>query len=62
LTISARYVIITIEREVKRMKKMTTYFYRFADGYTCWYACKLRGTERKNEMRAHGAIIEERAC
>lgn len=41
---------------------MKTYFYRFADGYTCWYAGKLRGIERRNEMKAHGAIIEERAC
>ena len=41
---------------------MKTYFYRFADGYTCWYACKLKGIERKNEMKIHGAIIEERAC
>jgi len=58
LTKSKHYAIIIIEREVNKM----TYFYRFADGYTCWYAFKLRGAERKNEMRAHGAIIEERAC
>lgn len=41
---------------------MRDYFYRFADGYKCYYCCKLKGQERKSAIRAHGAIVEERAC
>lgn len=42
--------------------KRQSYFYRFADGYWCWYACRLKGADRTFEMKQHGAIIEERPC
>lgn len=41
---------------------MKCYFYRFADGYFCWMAGKLKGLERKVEIKYHGVIIEERVC
>ena len=41
---------------------MKGYFYKFSDGYFCWFAGKLKGLERKIEIKNHGAIIEERAC
>ena len=41
---------------------MRNYFYRFADGYKCYYCGKLKGQERRNEIKAHGAIVEEMAC
>jgi len=37
-------------------------FYRFEDGYCCWIAGKLRGLERKVEIKKHGRILEERAA
>lgn len=46
LTKSEHYAIITIEREANKMRTYT-YFYKFADGYTCWYAFKLRGPREK---------------
>ena len=37
-------------------KNKTRGWYRFADGYTCWLN-GMSGTERRNWIRAHGAII-----
>lgn len=39
---------------------MTFYFYRFADGYTCYTTGKLTGTEKTMYRRQHGKILEER--
>lgn len=39
---------------------MRTMFYKFEDGYFCWYCGKLKGVERKMEIKKHGQIIEER--
>lgn len=35
------------------------YFYRFADGYLCWYRGKLKGNELKIEIAKHGKIVQE---
>lgn len=37
---------------------MKWYFYKFADGYFCWYAGRLSGIEKRNEIQTHGAIVE----
>ena len=37
---------------------MKWYFYRFADGYYCWYRGKISAIEKRNEIEAHGAIVE----
>ena len=41
---------------------MVNMFYRFEDGYFCWYAGKLKGLERKVEIMKHGKIVEERVA
>lgn len=38
------------------------YFYRFADGYFCYYSYKLKGDERKVEIINHGVIVTEKVC
>lgn len=37
-------------------RSKTRGWYTFADGYTCWYH-GLSATEKKMEIRTHGAII-----
>jgi hypothetical protein len=39
---------------------MTTYFYKFADGYFCYTCGKLSGSEKVMHKREHGAIILEK--
>ena len=39
---------------------MNGYYYEFEDGYFCWYCGKLKGLERKVEIKYHGKIIIEK--
>lgn len=41
-------------------KNNNGWFYKFADGYFCWYAYKLRAADKKVEEKYHGKVIEEK--
>ena len=41
---------------------MTTYFYKFADGYTCYTFGKLSGSEKTMYKNQHGKILIEKKC
>jgi len=41
---------------------MTTYFYKFADGYTCYTFGKLSGSEKTMYRHQHGKILIEKKC
>ena len=35
-------------------------FYKFSDGYFVWTCGKMNRAEKKNEVKKHGKIIEEK--
>ena len=39
---------------------MRTFYYEFADGYTCFTSGRLRGAEKMMYRNQHGAIITEK--
>lgn len=38
---------------------MKTFYYEFADGYTCFTSGRLTGAEKTMYRRQHGAIVIE---
>lgn len=44
------------------MKKLTTWLYRFEDGYFCYTTGKMSKIDLAWEKDKHGAVVEMRQC